>query len=110
MAVIELLRVRTAPGCRSEFLARDADVWTPALAAHEGFVSKEVWVSHDDPNLVTLVIRWSSMAQWKSFPSDLLAELDAKMEGVQVSLSAETYDEVPDYYAGPDAAKPMGPG
>ena len=34
----------------------------------------------------------------------------AALEGVQVSLSAETYDEVPDYYAGPDAAKPMGPG
>ncbi len=95
MAVIELLRVLTAPGCRDEFVARDAAVWTPALAAHDGFVSKEVWVSQDDPNLVTLVIRWASLAQWKSFPSELLAELDAKMEGLQVSLSAETYDEVP---------------
>ena len=96
MAVIELLRVQTAPGCRDEFLARDAEVWTPALAAHVGFVAKEVWVSQDDPNLVTLVIRWASLAQWKSFPSALLEELDAKMDGLQVSLSCETYDEVPD--------------
>jgi uncharacterized protein (TIGR03792 family) len=93
MAVIELLRIQTAPGRREEFLARDAEVWTPSLTRHDGFLAKEVWVSQDDPNLVTLVIRWASMAQWKSFPVALLEELDAQMEGLQVSLSCETHEE-----------------
>jgi heme-degrading monooxygenase HmoA len=54
-----------------------------------------VWVSQDDPDRVTLVIRWASLAQWKSFPAALLAELDARMDGLQVSLTCETYEEVP---------------
>jgi uncharacterized protein (TIGR03792 family) len=94
MAVIELLRIQTAPGRRMEFVARDAEVWTPALARHDGFVAKEVWVSHDDPNLVTLVIRWASMTQWKSFPVALIEKLDAQMQELQVSLVCETHEDV----------------
>ena len=47
MAVIELFRVTCVPGRRDEWLKRDAAIWTPALARHEGFVSKEVWPSLD---------------------------------------------------------------
>jgi uncharacterized protein (TIGR03792 family) len=95
MPIIELLRIQTAPGRREEFLLADAAVWTPALSRHDGFLSKQVWISHDDPDRVTLVIRWASLAQWKSFPAALLAELDARMDGLQMSLTCETYEEVP---------------
>lgn len=95
MAIIELLRIQTAPGRRAEFLARDAAVWTPALAAHEGFVRKETWISQDDRDRVTLVIRWASLAQWKSFPPAMIEELDAQMADLQQSLVCETYEETP---------------
>jgi uncharacterized protein (TIGR03792 family) len=95
MAVIELLRIQTAEGRRAEFLARDAVVWTPALAAHDGFLHKEAWLSQDDPDLVTLVIRWASLTQWQQFPAERMAELDARMGDLQVSVTCETYEEVP---------------
>jgi uncharacterized protein (TIGR03792 family) len=92
VAVIELLRVHCAPNRREEFLKRDAEVWTPALACHDGFISKEVLVSRDDPTLVTFIIRWASMAQWKSFPLCELERLDAKLADVQTSIECEAYD------------------
>jgi uncharacterized protein (TIGR03792 family) len=95
MAVIELLRIQTARGRRAEFLARDAALWTPALAAHEGFVSKETWISHDDHDRVTLVIRWVSLAHWQRFPAAIVEELDARMADLQESLVCETYEETP---------------
>jgi uncharacterized protein (TIGR03792 family) len=95
MAIIELLRIQTVPGRREEFLAHDAAVWTPALAAHEGFLSKETWISHDDRDRVTLVIRWASLAAWKRFPPAVIEELDAQMAGLQTSLVCETYEEAP---------------
>ena len=92
MAVIELLRITCVPGRRDEFLARDAEVWTPALARHDGYIDKEVWVSLDDPDLVTIMVRWASLAQWKTFPDELNAELDAKMQGVRLELAGEAYE------------------
>ena len=96
MAVIELLRVLTAPGCRDEFLARDAEVWTPALAAQEGFVSKEIWVSQDDPNLVNPGPPLGLPAQWKSSPSACSDQPARHGDGLQVSRSLrKTYDVLP---------------
>lgn len=93
MPVVEVLRIETPEGCRQEFLARDAEVWTPALARHEGFLSKDVWVSLDNPNQVTLVIRWESLAKWKTFSAERCRQLDAQMEGVQVCCTCESYEE-----------------
>jgi uncharacterized protein (TIGR03792 family) len=87
-----MLRVHCAANRRDEFLLRDAQVWTPALAAHDGFISKEVFVSRDDPTLVTFIIRWESLEQWKSFPLDELQRLDARLADVQTSCECETYD------------------
>ena len=92
MAVIELLRVKCVPGRRAEWLVRDAEVWTPALAAHDGYISKEVWPSIDYPDEVVIIVRWASLAQWKTFPADLSVELDAKMQDVQVGLTSEALD------------------
>ncbi len=92
MAVIELLRVTCVPGRRDEWLARDAAIWTPALARHEGFISKEVWPSLTDPDQVAIVVRWASQDQWKSFPEELGSELDAKMRDVQLDIVCEEYE------------------
>ena len=92
MAVIELLRVTCKPGKRAEWLVRDAEVWTPALAAHDGYISKEVWPSIDHPDEVVIIVRWESLAQWKTFPDDLSLELDAKMQDVQAELVGEALE------------------
>ena len=89
MAVIELLRVTCVPGKRAEWLVRDAEVWTPALAAHDGYISKEVWPSIDHPDEVVIIVRWESLAQWKSFPDELNVALDAKMQDVQMAITSE---------------------
>ena len=89
MAVIELLRVTCVPGKRAEWLVRDAEIWTPALAAHDGYISKEVWPSIDHPDEVVIIVRWESLAQWKSFPDELNVALDAKMQDVQVAITSE---------------------
>jgi uncharacterized protein (TIGR03792 family) len=71
MPVIEMLRARCAPDRRAEWLVRDAEIWTPALAAHDGYISKEVWPSIDNPDEVVIIVRWESLAQWRSFPDEL---------------------------------------
>ena len=92
MAVIELLRVTCVPGKRAEWLVRDAEIWTPALAAHDGYISKEVWPSIDHPDEVVIIVRWESLAQWKSFPDELNVALDAKMQDVQMAITSEALD------------------
>lgn len=91
MAVIEMLRVRCPQQRHAEFMARDAVVWTPALARHDGFISKETWTSMDDPDLLTLVIRWQSLEQWKAFPAELCERLDAEMGDLLLPITCETY-------------------
>jgi uncharacterized protein (TIGR03792 family) len=89
MAVIEMLRAKCVPGRRDEFLKLDAEIWTPVLAAHDGYISKEVWPSIDHPDDVVIIVRWESLAQWKSFPEELNLALDAKMADVQLSIAGE---------------------
>jgi uncharacterized protein (TIGR03792 family) len=89
MPVIEMLRAKCAPGRRDEWLKRDAEIWTPALAAHDGYISKEVWPSIDNPDDVVIIVRWESLAQWKSFPEELNLALDAKMSDVQLAITSE---------------------
>lgn len=93
MCVVEVLRFETPPGRRDEFLARDAEVWTPALAQHDGFLSKHVWASLDHPDRVTLVIRWESLDQWKSFSVERCQELDAQMGDLLCFCTCESYEE-----------------
>lgn len=92
MPVIELLRAKCVPGRRGEWLVRDAEIWTPALAAHDGYISKEVWPSIDNPDEVVIIVRWESLAQWKTFPDDLNAALDARMQDVQLEVTSEALE------------------
>ena len=92
MAVIEMLRAKCVPGRREEWLRRDAELWKPALAAHDGYISKEVWPRIDNPDDVVIIVRWESLAQWKSFPDELNVALDARMHDVQLEVTSEALE------------------
>jgi uncharacterized protein (TIGR03792 family) len=75
--VIEWLQFRVPVADQARYVALDAEVWTACLAAHDGFVGKEVWCAVDDPEALNLVIRWQSMAHWKAVPQPALDAADA---------------------------------
>lgn len=96
--VVEFLRFKMAPEKVSTFLAKNAELWTPALQAHRGFVDKEIWVNRQIPGEVLIAIHWQTLEDWKSFPEALGAELDAQMndeefipvEGYEMDIAAST--------------------
>jgi uncharacterized protein (TIGR03792 family) len=75
--VVEWLRFTVPVADQARYIAQDAAIWTPALARNAGFRGKQVWVRHDDPTCLNLVISWDSREQWKAVPADLLAATDA---------------------------------
>lgn len=70
--VIELLKVKVTPELREQYLQKDAEIWTQALAGCPGFLGKEVWLNPKEPTEVILIIRWASREQWKSISLKLL--------------------------------------
>ncbi|NWF70005.1 MAG: TIGR03792 family protein [Chloroflexi bacterium] len=96
--VVELLRFRMNPEKVATFLEKNAQLWTPALRQHRGFVEKEIWVNLKTPGEVLIAIHWETMADWKSFPAALQQELDAQMgdeefvncEGFEYEVVAST--------------------
>ncbi|NET37091.1 MAG: TIGR03792 family protein [Cyanothece sp. SIO1E1] len=74
--VIEWLKFKVAPEAREKFVQKDDEIWTTALAKYPGFLSKEVWISPDDPTDVSLVIRWASREQWFSIPAADLEQVE----------------------------------
>ena len=58
----------------------------------DGYISKEVWPSIDHPDDVVIIVRWESLAQWKTFPDDLSLKLDARMQDGQRELTSEALD------------------
>ncbi len=76
--VIELLKVKVAPEHREQFIQKDAEIWTQALAHYPGFLGKEVWLNPKEPTLVILVIRWATREQWKSIPFEQLQEIEQR--------------------------------
>jgi uncharacterized protein (TIGR03792 family) len=75
--VIEQLTFQVPVADQDHYLARDAEIWTTALAAQPGFLGKEVWREAAAPDRLHLIIRWTDRAAWKAVPSDLLARTDA---------------------------------
>ncbi|MBF2004783.1 MAG: TIGR03792 family protein [Chlorogloeopsis fritschii C42_A2020_084] len=71
---IELLKIKVPPAQREEYIHKDAEIWTAALANYPGFLGKQVWLNPKDPTEVILVIHWETREQWKAI---LQAELDA---------------------------------
>jgi uncharacterized protein (TIGR03792 family) len=89
--LIEVLEVDCPPERREAFMARDADIWTAALAQQPGFIAKEVWTGRDDRAGMIIVIRWETLDHWKAFPSALAQELDQKMGDLLMPLTCHTY-------------------
>lgn len=76
--VIELLRFKVVPELRERFIQTDAEIWTQTIASHPGFLSKEVWINPNQLTEVIMVIRWATREQWKSIPTDLLAQTERR--------------------------------
>ncbi|MGB5592779.1 MAG: TIGR03792 family protein [Crocosphaera sp.] len=76
--VIEWLKFKVSPQSRDIFIQLDNQIWTTVLAQFPGFLGKEVWISPDIPEEITLVIRWETYEQWKAIPQDILDETEQK--------------------------------
>lgn len=74
--VIELLKFQVAAELREQFIQKDEEIWTQALAGYPGFLGKEVWINPNEPTQVILVIRWATREQWKSIPLKLLERIE----------------------------------
>jgi uncharacterized protein (TIGR03792 family) len=79
-AAIELLEFWVAPADRADFLAIDLEIWTTALSKYPAFQRKEIWLDPQQPEMVTIIIYWSSRQGWKDIPTELLAALAEEFE------------------------------
>ena len=41
---------------------------------------------------MVIIVRWESLAQWKSFPDELNVALDARMHDVQLEVTSEALE------------------
>ena len=76
--VIEWLKFRVSPQSRDVFIRLDNEIWTSTLGQFPGFLGKEVWISPDIPDEITLIIRWETREQWKNIPLSVLAATEEK--------------------------------
>jgi uncharacterized protein (TIGR03792 family) len=76
--VIELLKFKVAPDLQENFIQKDAEIWTTALAEYPGFLGKEVWLNPDDPSEVTFIIRWETFEHLDAIPEQELEAIGAK--------------------------------
>ncbi|WP_107666604.1 TIGR03792 family protein [Cyanothece sp. BG0011] len=74
--VIEWLTFQVSPESRDIFIQSDNEIWTPVLAKFPGFLGKEVWISPNIPEEITIIIRWQTREQWKAIPLDILEETE----------------------------------
>ena len=95
--VIEWLQFRVDEAIRDEFVERDRDIWTRALAKYDGFVTKEVWTSPANPTEVICVIYWETMEQWKAIPVVDLQRIEAEFQSAigdrYELLAVTTYEQ-----------------
>ena len=92
--MIEWLRFLVDADRRAEFIQHDETIWTTALAQKPGFISKETWINPDDPREVIMVVRWSSMDEWKSIPPEELRQVDATFSQAMGNTSFQLVDSV----------------
>ncbi len=76
--VIEWLKFTVSPELREQFVQKDAEIWTPFLAAYPGFLKKELWISPDHLEEVIIVTHWQSLEQWQAIPANALDENEAR--------------------------------
>lgn len=94
--VIEWLKIPVPPERQPDYLRHDAEIWTTTLSEQPGFVGKEVWRDASDPGILHLVIRWESLAAWKSVPRPVLdgagARFSRAMNTTYAVADCLTYD------------------
>jgi len=78
--VIEWLKFRVPAEQRERYIEIDDAIWTPALQATPGFISKETWITPDDDETVIFVIRWRTREEWKAIPEETLAKIEAQFD------------------------------
>ncbi|QLE55699.1 TIGR03792 family protein [Nostoc sp. TCL26-01] len=67
--VIEFLKFKVDPNLRENYIQKDAEIWTAALAEYPGFLGKEVWINPDDPTEVIFLIRWTTLELLQAIPT-----------------------------------------
>jgi uncharacterized protein (TIGR03792 family) len=72
---IEILEFRVAPEQQAAFIEADRAIWTAGLSWYPAFERKEVWISAEQPELVTCVIYWRDRSAWKAIAEKDLLEL-----------------------------------
>ncbi len=77
--VVEWLTFEVERSELHDWLAIEEDVWSRFLEVQPGFLRKEMWVEHGDPDRVHAVIWWNSMEEWKRIGPDTVAEVDSRM-------------------------------
>lgn len=88
--VIEWLKATVDPEVREQYVQKDEEIWTAALAEYPGFLGKEVWISPDNLTEVILVIRWSSFEAWDAIPPADLEQIEARVR----EAMGDTYELV----------------
>lgn len=90
--VIEWLKVKVAPEQREQYIQKDTEVWTAALAQFPGFLGKEIWINPEAPGEIIMVIRWESEAHWKAIPAEPLQRIERQFDQ-QVGMTYEMVEE-----------------
>lgn len=76
--MIEWLKFQVSVESRDVFIRLDNQIWTSVLSQFPGFLGKEVWISPDLPEEITLIIRWETREQWKGIPLAILEATEEK--------------------------------
>lgn len=73
---VEHLLFQVDPELVEKFIELDFEIWTKKLSTYPGFISKETWVSKDNPGEVATIIYWSDYKLWKAIDHEALIETD----------------------------------
>lgn len=106
--VIEWLKMRMPADQRENYIQVDDEIWTPFLQQYPGFISKETWISPDDPEVVIFVIRWRTREEWFSIPEADLEKVTDRFDeaiGFEYSLEESKEYQVRRFPVAPDASR-----
>ncbi|NJN30541.1 MAG: TIGR03792 family protein [Synechococcales cyanobacterium RM1_1_8] len=86
---VEYLKFRVEPQLREQFVERDREIWTAALAAVPAFEHKELWLNPEDPSELVTIVYWRDRDQWKAIPQASLAATEARFQAAMGEGSYE---------------------
>ncbi|MDC7235848.1 MAG: TIGR03792 family protein [Spirochaetales bacterium] len=75
-AVEQLIISIDPPDQVDRWIELDHEIWSKGLAKWPGYIRKEVWSNPDKPGILTILIYWESLEQWKAVDLDWLMETD----------------------------------